>query len=97
MRDFEEINEALFEDSARAHAYANTLGPIIGNIGNILYVIMALVGGVFLLSRIPNVGLSTLLHRGGGFAQRNERAGHHKVNDVERECQQQAAQHNISV
>ena len=68
MRDFEEINEALFEDSARAHAYANTLGPIIGNIGNILYVIMAVVGGVFLLSRIPNVGLSTLLHRGGGFA-----------------------------
>ncbi len=67
MRDFEKINNELFEDSARAHAYANTLGPIIGNIGNILYVIMAVVGGIFLLSNVPNVGLSVLLARGGGF------------------------------
>ena len=67
MHDFEQINNALFEDSARAHAYANTLGPIIGNIGNILYVIMAVVGGVFLLSGVPNVGLSVLLNRNGGF------------------------------
>ncbi len=68
MRDFEKINNELFEDSARAHAYANTLGPIIGNIGNILYVIMAVAGGIFLLSNIPNVGLSRLLARDGGFA-----------------------------
>lgn len=67
MHDFEQINNALFEDSARAHAYANTLGPIIGNIGNILYVIMAVVGGIFLLSGVPNVGLSVLLNRNGGF------------------------------
>ncbi|MBQ9801755.1 MAG: ABC transporter ATP-binding protein [Clostridia bacterium] len=66
--DFAEINNALFEDSARAHAYANTLGPIIGNIGNILYVIMAVAGGIFLLSHVPNVGLSLLLSREGGFA-----------------------------
>ncbi len=57
MRDFDEVNNALYEDSARAHAYANTLGPIIGNIGNILYVVMAVVGGVFLLSGVPNVAL----------------------------------------
>ncbi|MBE6555047.1 MAG: ABC transporter ATP-binding protein [Ruminococcaceae bacterium] len=67
-RDFEEVNNALFEDSARAHSYANTLGPIIGNIGNILYVIMAVAGGIFLLSGIPNVGISRLLHPNGGFA-----------------------------
>ena len=48
--DFDKINTELFEDSARAHAYANTLGPIIGNIGNILYVIMAVAGGLFCLS-----------------------------------------------
>ena len=57
MQDFEEINRRLFEDSARAHAYANTLGPIIGNIGNILYVIMAVAGGVFLLSNVPNLSI----------------------------------------
>ena len=68
MRDFEEINNTLFEDSARAHAYANTLGPIIGNIGNILYVIMAVVGGLFLLLDVPNTGLSVLLNKNGGFA-----------------------------
>ncbi len=57
-KDFEKINSELFEDSYRAHAYANTLGPIIMNIGNILYVIMALVGGIFLLSDINNVSIS---------------------------------------
>ena len=55
--DFEKINEELFRDSARAHSYANTLGPIIGNIGNILYVVMAVAGGVFLLSGIPNLAI----------------------------------------
>ena len=57
LADFDEVNNALYEDSARAHAFANTLGPIIGNIGNILYVIMAVVGGVFLLSKVPNLSI----------------------------------------
>ena len=57
LADFDEVNNALFEDSTKAHAYANTLGPIIGNIGNILYVIMAVTGGVFLLAKVPNVAL----------------------------------------
>ena len=55
---FDAINDALFEDSFRAHAYASVLGPIIGNIGNLLYVALALVGGVFLLIGLPNVSLS---------------------------------------
>ena len=58
--DFDKINEALYEDSYRAHAYANLLGPIIMNIGNILYVIVATVGGVFLLSDVSDLGLQTL-------------------------------------
>ena len=57
LEDFDKVNNALFEDSARAHAYANTLGPIIGNIGNILYVIMAVTGGIFLLSGVSNLAL----------------------------------------
>ena len=57
-KDFDKINNELYEDSYRANAYANMLGPIIMNIGNILYVIMALVGGIFLLSDVPNVSLS---------------------------------------
>ncbi len=59
--EFDEINEELFEVSYRAHAYANMLGPIIMNIGNILYVIMATVGGVFLISGVSDLGIKSLL------------------------------------
>ena len=56
--DFDKINEALYEDSCKAHAYANCLGPIIMNIGNVLYVICAMIGGVLLLSDAPNLSIS---------------------------------------
>ncbi len=59
--EFDEINEELFEVSYRAHAYANMLGPIIMNIGNILYVIMATIGGVFLISGVSDLGLESLI------------------------------------
>ncbi len=59
--DFDKINDELYRDSFRAHAYANCLGPINMNIGNILYVLCATVGGLFLLSDLPNVSLSGLV------------------------------------
>ena len=55
---FDKINEELYEDSRRAHSYANILGPINMNIGNILYVIVATVGGALLLSGAPNLAIS---------------------------------------
>ncbi len=58
--DFDKINEELYHDSYRAHAYANCLGPLNMNIGNILYVLCATVGGLFLLSGMKNVSLSGL-------------------------------------
>ncbi len=58
--NFDKINDELFNDSFRAHAYANILGPINMNLGNILYVACATIGGVFLVSGIPNVSLSGL-------------------------------------
>ena len=57
---FDKINEELFEDSYRAHAYANSLGPIIMNIGNVLYVLCATAGGLFLLTNCPNLSISGL-------------------------------------
>ena len=57
-KDFDAINDALYDDSFKAHAYANCLGPIIMNIGNVLYVICAMIGGLLLLSGAPNVSLS---------------------------------------
>ena len=56
--EFDKINDALYEDSFRAHAYANMLGPIISNIGNVLYAFVALMGGVFLLTGVKNLSLS---------------------------------------
>ena len=58
LDDFEKINSQLCSDSFKAHAYANILGPIIQNIGNVLYVIMAIAGGLFLVSNVKNFSLS---------------------------------------
>lgn len=56
--DFDRVNDALFADAERANKYANTLAPILNNIGNVLYVVVALIGGFFLLRNVPNVSIS---------------------------------------
>ena len=56
--DFDKVNNELCGDSYRAHAYANILGPIIGNIGNILYVLVAITGGILLINNVQNVSFS---------------------------------------
>ncbi len=60
LEDFDALNEELYNASFRANAYANALAPIIGNIGNVLYVVLALMGGVFMLAGVPNVSFSGL-------------------------------------
>ena len=62
-KEFDEVNGTLFGDSYRAHAFANSLGPIIMNIGNLLYVISAVVGGVLLLLGVKNLSISGLAFR----------------------------------
>ena len=56
--EFDKINDELFEVSEKANQYANTLMPILGNIGNILYVVVAVVGGLLLITNAPNLSLS---------------------------------------
>ena len=55
---FDQINEQLFGDAESANRFANMLMPILANIGNVLYVIVALVGGTLLLTNAPNVSVS---------------------------------------
>lgn len=55
---FDRLNEQLYNDSQKANAYSNMLGPILGNMGNILYVAIALAGGLFLLSGMDNFSIS---------------------------------------
>ncbi|MDY2880419.1 MAG: ABC transporter ATP-binding protein [Candidatus Borkfalkiaceae bacterium] len=58
-QEFDALNEALFEDSEKANRYANILMPVLGNIGNILYVVIAFVGGfLYLFSNGAPVNLS---------------------------------------
>ena len=57
---FDVINDSLFSDSEKANRYANMLMPILNNIGNVLYVVVALVGGILLLSHAPNISVSGL-------------------------------------
>ena len=57
---FERLNTELFTEAEKANKRANTLGPILNNIGNILYVITALAGGVLILAGVPNVSISGL-------------------------------------
>ena len=59
--DFKKLNEELYNDGFKANAYANILGPIIQNIGNILYVLLAVVGGVLLIAKVPNIGISSVV------------------------------------
>ena len=58
--DFDKLNDQLFSDARTANKYANILGPVLNNIGNVLYVIVAVSGGALLISGIPNVSISGL-------------------------------------
>ena len=58
--DFDRYNDILFEESKRANKYANMLGPILNNIGNVLYVVVAVTGGILLALGVPNLSLSGL-------------------------------------
>ena len=55
--EFDRVNEELYNEALQANRYANTLGPIIGNIGNILYILVAIVGCALLISGLPNFSL----------------------------------------
>ena len=58
--DFDERNEKLFEVSQKANMFANILMPILMNLGNLIYVMVALAGGVFLALGVPNLSFSGL-------------------------------------
>ncbi len=59
--DFDKINGELCENSTRANRFANILMPIMGNIGNTLYVLTAFIGGTLLALNIPNPSISAFI------------------------------------
>ena len=56
--DFDRLNDRLYRESVRANQYSNVLGPLLNNIGNILYVVIAVAGGLLLACGAPNMSLS---------------------------------------
>ena len=61
VEDFDRINEDLCKNATAANRFANILMPIMGNIGNILYVFVAFVGGMLIISGAKNVSLQIAL------------------------------------
>ena len=57
-KDFDKINEQLYSDAQKANKYANILMPIMGNIGHIMYVLIAFIGGLLILLNVPNISFS---------------------------------------
>ncbi len=60
MEEFNSINDYLFEQSEKANKYANMLMPILHNIGNVMYVIVAFIGGLLLTLNAKNISISGL-------------------------------------
>jgi ATP-binding cassette subfamily B multidrug efflux pump len=61
--DFQKYNERLFEDSDKANRAGFMLMPILGNIGNLMYVGLAVLGGLLVVLKAPNLslqGMSTI-------------------------------------
>ncbi|HCW22126.1 MAG TPA: ABC transporter [Lachnospiraceae bacterium] len=57
-KDFDVLNEQLFKDSEAANKAGNVLMPILGNIGNIMYVLLAIVGAALVAAKAPNLSLT---------------------------------------
>ena len=55
---FDLKNDQLCKDATSAHTFANILMPIMGNLGNILYVLLAFVGGLLVALNVPNLTIT---------------------------------------
>lgn len=55
---FDKVNENLYVAAKKANSFANMLMPILGNIGNIMYVLLAFAGALIIVYEGTNVGLS---------------------------------------
>ena len=58
--DFDKRNDELFRAAESANKFANILGPILNNMGNVVYVVVAVAGGFLLMAGVPNVSISGL-------------------------------------
>ncbi|MDY3931615.1 MAG: ABC transporter ATP-binding protein [Erysipelotrichaceae bacterium] len=58
--DFDKVNEELFAAARNANKYSNILMPILNNVSYIIYVFVAVAGGIFIEKNVPNLSISGL-------------------------------------
>lgn len=59
--DFKKLNDRLFESAYKANAYANIIGPINAQLGNLSYVIIAIVGSILAINGAAGLTLGTIV------------------------------------
>ena len=58
--EFDELNEKLYDSAANANTFANMMGPIIGNIGNLQFVLTAVLGGFLSVMGVGGITLGVM-------------------------------------
>ena len=59
-QEFDVLNEKLYESAANAHTFASIMGPVIGNTGNLQFVLTAVLGGFLSVMGIGNITLGVM-------------------------------------
>ena len=59
-QEFDELNEALFESASQANKFANMMGPVVGNIGNLQFVLTAVLGGFLSVAGVGGITLGVM-------------------------------------
>src|SRR5699024_7319207 len=58
--EFDKLNDELFTSASKAHTFASIMGPVIGNMGNLLFVLTAVFGGFLSVLGIGNITLGVM-------------------------------------
>lgn len=58
--EFDELNEKLYTSSSKAHTFASIMGPVMGNIGNVQFVLTAVLGGILLITGVGGITIGTI-------------------------------------
>lgn len=58
QKDFDVLNNEFCENATKANTYANIMMPIMGNLGHLQYVLVAIVGGLLAIAAVPNLTLT---------------------------------------
>ena len=58
--EFDQLNESLFVSSSKAHTFTSIMGPVIGNMGNLQFVLTAVLGGALSVLGIGNITLGVM-------------------------------------